>query len=93
MGMHLIASNATIKAIRANDKRTRLSDGKPSPAHSALAIADPGAGELVDRIGDDFGLRPCQREPCLAQFVRRGCIAFQVHRHAKIRCGQAARRS
>lgn len=28
MGMHLIASNATIKAIRANDERTCLSDGK-----------------------------------------------------------------
>ena len=28
MGMHLIASNATIKAIKPDDLRTRLSDGK-----------------------------------------------------------------
>jgi len=28
MGMHLIASNATIKAIKASDERTRLSDGQ-----------------------------------------------------------------
>jgi hypothetical protein len=28
MSMHLISSNATIEAIKENDKRTRLSDGK-----------------------------------------------------------------
>jgi hypothetical protein len=69
MGMHLIASNATIKAIRTNDKRTRLSDGKG--LYLRLFVKGGSHAWWFDytfegrRKTISFGTYPCDHvEPC-----------------------------